>query len=188
MGVVASEASRSQASKESYWPTLIGSSCQPEGFSCTSQPSSCSCKEKDGFASIFGKLSRPWSSRVDSEESSGEEETDSLEWKPPVMGSDGSRYTGQWKGGHWHGEGQLERADGSVYEGGFKDGKPHGQGRLQAPDGSVYEGQWRQGRAHGEGQYTKAGGAGNYEGQWLEDKRSGKGSEQWAGPPKPSKN
>ena len=135
---------------------------------------SCSCKENRGSFNLLGKM--PW---VQEASDSSDEDTSSLEWKPTVLCADGSRYTGQWKGNVWQGEGQLERADGSTYEGCFKDGKPHGTGCLKGADGSIYQGQWRQGRAHGMGKYTKAGG-GCYEGQWLEDKRAGLGTELWA--------
>eukprot|EP00435_Cladocopium_sp_Y103_P024266 s2598_g5.t4 len=137
----------------------------------------CSCKETEGKWSrgILGNL--PWSIQ---ESDSSDEDVSSLEWKPTILSADGSRYTGQWKGSTWQGEGQLELADGSTYEGCFKDGKPHGVGCLKGPDGCVYQGQWRQGRAHGMGKYTKAAGAGTYEGQWMEDKRSGLGTELWA--------
>ena len=136
----------------------------------------CSCKETEGKSrGILGNL--PWSIQ---ESDSSDEDVSSLEWKPTILSADGSRYTGQWKGSTWQGEGQLELADGSTYEGCFKDGKPHGVGCLKGPDGCVYQGQWRQGRAHGMGEYTKAAGAGTYEGQWLEDTRSGLGTELWA--------
>jgi hypothetical protein len=44
--------------------------------------------------------------------------------------TDGSKYSGDWKGDKMNGKGKLKYEIGKEYEGGFKDNMFHGQGRY----------------------------------------------------------
>jgi len=89
------------------------------------------------------------------------------------VGSDGTRYEGQFKGGRPHGYGRIFWPTGVRYEGEFVDGliqgigvgfgvrntyrgewrnnKPNGKGILETPDGIKYEGHVKDGLPHGIG-------------------------------------
>ena len=94
---------------------------------------------------------------------------------------DGSKYTGQFKNGKFHGIGKFEGKDGSKYEGEYKDGKMHGKGMYECThfattfwlacidfyvftktthigsykfkSGDIYEGAFRNDKSHGYGVY-----------------------------------
>jgi hypothetical protein len=67
----------------------------------------------------------------------------------------GSKYSGQWRKGRWHGDGTLSHtAIGTLYEGQFVDGKKHGHGEQTFQSGQAYKGQWQCGTWHGRGAIT----------------------------------
>ena len=68
--------------------------------------------------------------------------------------TDGSKYTGEWKNGKWHGEGISTLRGVGTYDGEFKDDEYHGLGTFTYTDGSKYAGEWKNGKWHGEGTYT----------------------------------
>jgi len=60
-------------------------------------------------------------------------------------------YTGEWKGGKYHGHGVLKckftASIETLYRGNFVNGKPHGQGIEYNPDGTIrHDGQWEHGQ------------------------------------------
>ncbi len=59
--------------------------------------------------------------------------------------TEGSRYSGEWRGGVEEGLGMAAWHDGSHYEGQLLDGKPDGAGTLTFADGTVYSGDWHAG-------------------------------------------
>ena len=87
----------------------------------------------------------------------------------------GDTYVGEWKDGHWNGQGTFTNADGGKYVGGFKIGKFNGQGTFTNPDGDNYVGAFKDDQFNGQGTYTYADG-GKYVGQWKDGKRTGQGT------------
>ncbi|KAG7392679.1 hypothetical protein PHYPSEUDO_015067 [Phytophthora pseudosyringae] len=83
-------------------------------------------------------------------------------------------YSGQWRKGKMHGQGEFTMGDGTTYEGEFVDGEIEGVGLKRWPDGSSYSGQFHQGEMHGEGVYLSAKGE-RYEGHWENNQRCGHG-------------
>ena len=67
-----------------------------------------------------------------------------------VIFPDGGRYTGEFRGKTFHGQGTFESA-GTVYEGNFKYGRFDGQGKMTFYNGSSYEGEFSGGIANGQG-------------------------------------
>ena len=61
------------------------------------------------------------------------------------MGSDGSKYVGEWRDDKPHGQGTYTFADGENYVGEFKDDKSHGQGTFTWFDGSKFVGKFNDG-------------------------------------------
>ena len=55
----------------------------------------------------------------------------------------GVKYVGEWRDGHWHGQGTIKFAGGMKYVGGWRNDKRHGQGTLTHADGSKIVGTWR---------------------------------------------
>lgn len=55
-------------------------------------------------------------------------------------------YEGQWNQGNIEGKGKMTFADGSTYEGEFIDGYYHGQGSITYPDGKKVTGTWQNGK------------------------------------------
>lgn len=49
----------------------------------------------------------------------------------------GSKYTGDYKEGWYHGQGRLEYANGTVYQGEFLKGEYDGEGTLIYPNVSI---------------------------------------------------
>jgi hypothetical protein len=87
---------------------------------------------------------------------------------------DGSRYTGQWKGGKMI-RGTLQLGSGTHYNGLFVDNKPTGfSSMLVYPDGSRYIGNVVNFRRQGTGKLTMKDGR-VYEGDWTDGKLNGKG-------------
>ena len=68
--------------------------------------------------------------------------------------SDGTLYTGKWKGDKRHGYGEMKYAHGrTTYKGEFKDGLKHGQGLYKWADGAWYDGHFEEDRENGLGTY-----------------------------------
>ncbi len=86
-----------------------------------------------------------------------------LEWRGQV-------YTGQFRNGHFHGNGTLFYPSGANYTGEFSGGQWDGRGRINLPmdihnhsdasgqqrllDDSVYTGEFKEGRPHGRGRFN----------------------------------
>ncbi|GMF49971.1 unnamed protein product [Phytophthora fragariaefolia] len=83
-------------------------------------------------------------------------------------------YSGQWRRGKMHGQGEFKLGDGTTYEGEFRDGEIEGVGLKRWPDGSSYNGHFHQGELHGEGVFLSASGE-RYEGHWENNQRCGHG-------------
>jgi len=60
--------------------------------------------------------------------------------------ADGSRYTGEFRGGKPHGEGTLLYSDGGSYAGQWADGSRSGYGTAVYANGSTQSGRWERGR------------------------------------------
>ena len=100
------------------------------------------------------------------------------------MGSDGSKYVGEWRDDKPHGQGTYtwgkeSEFAGDNYSGEYKDNKRHGQGTYTYASGSKYVGEWKEELFHGQGTYTYADGA-KYVGDFKDDKMHGQGSYAWA--------
>jgi len=85
-----------------------------------------------------------------------------------------TKYTGQWKDGIRHGQGEMTFADGSRYEGTFDRGEMSGDGRKHWDDGRIYTGSFLLGELHGFGRMQYTDGS-HYEGQWSGNARQGSG-------------
>ena len=70
-----------------------------------------------------------------------------------IVNFDGNIYTGHWKKGKIHGQGELNNPLlNKRYEGGFKMGKKHGFGKdVNERNCYEYEGFYHEGKMHGEG-------------------------------------
>lgn len=73
---------------------------------------------------------------------------------------DGSSYSGEWKDGFPHGQGEWKAAEPSCesYVGEWKRGKKHGFGTMKFNNGDCYEGDWTDGKFQDRGKYTYANG------------------------------
>eukprot|EP01060_Flectonema_neradi_P007254 TRINITY_DN15030_c0_g1_i1.p1 TRINITY_DN15030_c0_g1~~TRINITY_DN15030_c0_g1_i1.p1 ORF type:complete len:218 (+),score=46.01 TRINITY_DN15030_c0_g1_i1:41-655(+) len=58
-------------------------------------------------------------------------------------------YTGDFKHGSFHGEGDLTLKNGHRYVGSFREGKQHGQGTMHR-EGTIIKGAFKNGSAHGQ--------------------------------------
>ena len=65
----------------------------------------------------------------------------------------GLEYTGEFKGGQFHGQG-TSSYNGEQYVGEYKDGSKHGQGTYTSSDGHQYVGEYQDGQMHGQGTFT----------------------------------
>ena len=90
-----------------------------------------------------------------------------------------AKYTGAWQNHRQHGEGTFLYEDGQMYAGNFRTGMRHGQGTYTWPDGMIYEGNFRYHARNGKGRLVYANGA-VYDGEWVSDKRAGKGTMWYA--------
>lgn len=70
---------------------------------------------------------------------------------PDARLPDGSTYSGDFKEGLFHGQGQQRFASGLVYRGEFREGYWHGVGELESPAGWRYEGEFAEGLMAGQG-------------------------------------
>ena len=60
-------------------------------------------------------------------------------------------YTGQFKAGKRHGQGECKYGNGKIYTGEWKDGENHGKGKMVFTiEQYVREGYWQNGRMEGE--------------------------------------
>ena len=87
---------------------------------------------------------------------------------------DGSRYTGSWKNGKYHGEGTYAWPTGKVYHGKFRRGDKHGKGTFSWPNGKVYKGEYKNGKKSGFGVCWWPDGS-IYRGGWKNNVRHGTG-------------
>lgn len=55
----------------------------------------------------------------------------------------GRSYEGDWRLGHWHGEGKSKNSFGDTYKGEYHNDLKHGDGRLEYADGRVFEGYFK---------------------------------------------
>ncbi len=83
-------------------------------------------------------------------------------------------YRGTWRGGRFHGFGQLKYKSGSIYEGNFHAGSKHGFGRLISPNGYEYHGYWWRGHPHGDA-FIRYKTGNTYEGSVKDSLRHGYG-------------
>ncbi len=60
--------------------------------------------------------------------------------------SKGSKYTGEFKNGKYHGQGSITNVAGDKYVGGWKDGKFYGKGTLAYSNGDTKNGNWKDGK------------------------------------------
>tara|TARA_B100000787_G_scaffold87807_1_gene64853 strand:+ start:94 stop:726 length:633 start_codon:yes stop_codon:yes gene_type:complete len=60
--------------------------------------------------------------------------------------SKGSKYTGEFKNGKYHGQGSITNVAGDKYVGGWKDGKFYGKGTLVYSNGDTKSGNWKDGK------------------------------------------
>lgn len=88
---------------------------------------------------------------------------------------DGSRYSGEWKNNHMHGNGKIIFPSGE-YSGEFENGQYSGTGEYAYHHGQRYRGSYKQGQRHGHGvlKLSEESIAG-YVGDWIEGKRNGYG-------------
>ena len=84
--------------------------------------------------------------------------------------SDGTKYTGEFKGGRPHGKGTITWANGQTYTGDFFQGQMTGYGTLKLTDGSAYTGNFYNGKPHGQGTMNYSDGS-VYTGNWVNGER-----------------
>lgn len=86
----------------------------------------------------------------------------------------GSKYVGQFRADHFHGDGDQTWSDGSRYIGQWRNGQKNGSGVYIGVDELRYEGQWQDGRRHGQGSQEYCNGD-KYKGWWVRGLCSGPG-------------
>ena len=62
--------------------------------------------------------------------------------------SKGSKYSGEFKNGKYHGQGTTTNIAGDKYVGGWKDGKFYGKGTLTYSNGNKKSGVWKDGKVN----------------------------------------
>ena len=62
--------------------------------------------------------------------------------------SKGSKYSGEFKDGKYHGQGTINNVTGDQYTGGFKSGKFYGKGTLTHSNGEKKSGVWKDGKVN----------------------------------------
>jgi len=60
----------------------------------------------------------------------------------------GSKYSGEFKNGKYHGQGSTTNITGDKYVGGWKDGKFYGKGTLTYSNGNKKSGVWKDGKVN----------------------------------------
>ena len=78
-----------------------------------------------------------------------------------------TKYVGEFKDGHYHGQGTLTHPDTEKYVGQFKDGDYDGQGALTDPRGRRFVGGFRAGAYNGEGSEYATNGSLLRSGIWV---------------------
>lgn len=86
------------------------------------------------------------------------------EWK------DGTKYTGDFKGGQPHGKGTIVWTTGQTYTGDFLHGQMTGYGTFKFIDGTIYTGNLHNGKPHGQGTMQYSNGS-VYTGNWVNGER-----------------
>ena len=81
------------------------------------------------------------------------------------IGSDGTKYSGEWKNGLKHGSGEIKHTNGDSYQGSWVNGNLSGAGVETLACGDKYEGEFLQGLYHGYGVFTSNNL--NYSGEWV---------------------
>jgi hypothetical protein len=92
-----------------------------------------------------------------------------------MINADGSKYTGSFANGLFHGQGVLEFRNGDKYEGSFSEGLSHGYGIFFWFNGDTYEGEFSQGIKHGKGHIKYFQGE-EYTGEFANNLPHGNGS------------
>ena len=87
---------------------------------------------------------------------------------------DGTKYSGEYKGGPWNGVIKAEFSYGDICWGMFKDGQQNGYNTYQWKNGDTNTGQWKNGKRDGYCLCRFSDGA-TYHGQYNEDKSEGYG-------------
>ena len=88
--------------------------------------------------------------------------------------NEGSKFSGEYKGGDRNGVIKAEFASGDISWGIWKDDKPNGYNTYQYNDGNTYTGLYKNGKKDGYGIFRWTNGA-TYHGQFNEGKREGYG-------------
>lgn len=84
------------------------------------------------------------------------------------------QYRGEWKDGHFHGQGHLHFRNGSIFKGTFEYSKREGYGQMWYTNGSYYEGDWEHDLRHGMGFLVERSGN-RYEGCFYKGRKHGRG-------------
>ncbi len=95
-----------------------------------------------------------------------------------IIWNDGTKFSGEYKGGHRNGVIKAEYADSDICWGMWKDNEQNGYNTYQYNDENTYTGQLSNGKADGYGIYRWTDGA-TYHGQFNEGKREGYGIEKY---------
>ena len=88
--------------------------------------------------------------------------------------STGASYTGDFRGGRYHGMGSYQHPTGRKYVGQWCKGRKNGTGVQCWPNGAMYSGLYWRGRRHGYGGMVYSDGS-LYKGGWKKGRRSGFG-------------
>lgn len=84
--------------------------------------------------------------------------------------SDGTKYTGEFKGGLPHGKGTIVWINGQLYTGDFLRGQITGNGTMNYHEGHTFVGNFLNGKPHGQGTMRYANGS-VYTGNWVNGER-----------------
>eukprot|EP01050_Picozoa_sp_SAG11_P035417 SAG11_NODE_12979_length_676_cov_0.882149_1_plen_188_part_10 len=76
------------------------------------------------------------------------------------------QYTGELRGGRYHGAGKLIEPGRFVYDGEWAHGKRNGRGHEKTASGEEYTGAWKNDKHHGNGTWTGRDGS-TYEGDFV---------------------
>ncbi|MDC1505819.1 hypothetical protein N8475_11590 [Winogradskyella sp.] len=93
--------------------------------------------------------------------------------------TDGASYVGEFREGFFEGNGIMTYSNGVVYEGGFKFDKRQGKGKITYSVGGSFSGDWQFGYRHGFGIYEDGKGY-SYEGNYKFDEPNGLGKQNWS--------
>ncbi|GIX64897.1 MORN repeat-containing protein [Babesia caballi] len=104
---------------------------------------------------------------------------DGLVERGPVVLSDGSVYSGQWRGRERHGKGQHFAIDGTRYFGSFAANVYEGTGEIVYINGDKFKGIFKGGLRNGKGVMLYSNGD-MFDGNWLDGMRHGYGVERFS--------